>query len=94
MKKNTQAGRWKCNTFRWLIAAKETTIVFLVQGNSGEKFLTAHASGRNLTEAYLAALAWLYAIHGSLTCMESSFFEAVIHIVARNSFFFLNKAPG
>ena len=62
-------NRLKSNNFRWLNAVKETKIVFFVRDNSGEKFLTTHAAGRNFSEVICRACAvvvhsWFSHLHG------------------------------
>ena len=57
------------NNFRWLNAVKETKIEFFVRDNSGEKFLTAHATRRNFSEVICRACAvvvysWFSHLHG------------------------------
>ena len=59
----------KGNNFRWLNPVKETKIVFFVQDNSGDKFLTAHAAGRKFSEVICRACAvvihsWFSHLHG------------------------------
>ena len=57
------------NNYCWLNAVKETKVVFFVRDNSGEKFLTAHAAGRNFSEVFCRACAvavhsWFSHLHG------------------------------
>ena len=69
------------NNFRWLNAVKEMKIVFFVRDNSGEKFLTAHAAGRNFSEVICRACAvvvhsWFSHLHGKFCVLALRTFPA------------------
>ena len=71
----------KRNSFRWLNAVKETKIVFFVRDNSGEKFLTAHAAGRNFSEVICRACAvvvhsWFSHLHRKFCVLALRTFPA------------------